>query len=115
MSSDFTDLHSEKGFQSGLDILFPPEEEGWWYGDLTAWNFASTFREIVKIVPKTMAKKSFKQLKWTIDTSGEIEPVEWNETNLTFFSDHFIDFLQDTGESLTIPQFPESIYNSSRH
>ena len=45
-------------------------------------------------VPKTMADKSFEDTKWIIKSNGD-KPDEWNDSNLRFFSETFINFLVD--------------------
>lgn len=93
-----TRILSEKGYHAGLGILFPPDHDDWWDGEFTHFDFAGTFKEIVKSVPKTMADKSFQDVKWAIECSDAIEPVEWNEAKMTFFSEFFVQFLREEGK-----------------
>jgi|SRR5882762_4851529 len=96
MSSILTRNSLEKGYHKGLGILSPPENDDlWWDGDFTHFDFDSVFREIGTSAPRTMADKSFKEMKWTIKSTTQNEPVGWNESNLTFFSDFFINFLEE--------------------
>lgn len=89
---------SEKGFHSGLGILFPPEDDDWWGGDFTHFNFQTTFKAIVKSVPKAMLQKTFEHVRWTIECQSEEEPVGWTESKVTFFSEFFVKFLQEEGK-----------------
>jgi hypothetical protein len=74
--------------------LFPPEDDNWWDGNFTHFDFDTTFNEIANTAPKTMADKSFKDLKWILG-SNQTEPDRWNESEISFFSDFFMNFLQD--------------------
>jgi hypothetical protein len=91
-------IPSEKGYHSGLEILFPPDDDNWWDGEFTHFDFKATFNEIVKSVPKTMADTSFENVKWTIECTGANEPVEWNEAKIAFFSESFVAFLTEEGK-----------------
>jgi hypothetical protein len=89
----------EKGYHAGLEILSPPEDDEWWDGEFTHFNFKTIFNDIATSVPKTMANKSFEQTKWIIkSTTNRNEPVEWNESNITFFSGFFINYLTIKGK-----------------
>jgi hypothetical protein len=99
MCSVLTHIYLEKGYHPGLEILFPPEDDEWWDGEFSHFNFKATFNEIVKSVPKTMANQSFKTIKWTIECTNATEPVDWNKVNVTFFSDFFINFLKEEGRT----------------
>ena len=46
-------------------------------------------------VPQAMVKESFQEIKWVIDSKNKNEPVGWNESNLTFFSGYFMEFLRE--------------------
>jgi hypothetical protein len=92
-----TPISSEKGYHSGLEILSPPEDDDWWDGNFTHFDFEKTFNKIAGSVPKTMADKSFEPVKWVTKCSNENEPTEWNECKLTFYSEVFVGFLQDKG------------------
>jgi hypothetical protein len=95
--SVLTRIRLENGYHSGLGILFPPEDDDWWDGEFTHFNFDRTLAEIVKSVPKTMALKSFQPVKWILECGNQNEPATWNESDLTFFSEVFIDFLEKEG------------------
>lgn len=88
----------ETGYHAGLEILSPPEDDEWWDGEFSHFDFESTFNEIAKVVPKTMADKSFEQKKMVIKSTNRNEPVEWNESSVTFFSEFFMNFLQEEGK-----------------
>jgi hypothetical protein len=45
-----------------------------------------------------MAEESFKDIKWTVPSTNENEPADWNESSLIFFSNFFIQFLQEEGK-----------------
>ena len=98
MPSDLTRILLAKGYNEGLEILSPPKDDDWWDGDFTHFDFDSTFKELAKSVPKTMADKGFKSVKWTIETTSPDMPVEWNDTNIAFFSHFFIQFLRVYGK-----------------
>jgi hypothetical protein len=98
MSSVLTTIFLEKGFLPGLEILSPPADDEWWKGVFAHFKFKSKFNEIAKEVPKMMADKSIEQIKWTIESTNRNEPVEWNDSNITFFSDFFIRFLMEKGK-----------------
>ena len=87
--------------RKGLEILDPPEDDNWWDGKFTHFNFNSLFNEIAKSAPKTMADKSF-TAKWIFSTNRN-EPELWNESGITFqvFSDYFVSFLKE-GKILNI-------------
>jgi hypothetical protein len=89
-----TPIHLAKGYHEGLDILFPPEDDEWWNGGFTHFNFDRVFNEIANSVPKTMADKSFKDLKWNINSRDENEPEHWDDSEIYFFSDYFVEFLE---------------------
>jgi hypothetical protein len=44
--------------------------------------------------PKTMADKSFEDIKWVLDSTDPNEPEQWNDSEIAVFSDYFIEFLQ---------------------
>jgi hypothetical protein len=96
MSLVLTTIPLEKGFLPGLGILSPPKNDEWWNGDLI--NFESKFDEIAKSVPLTMTDKSFEEIKLNIKSSNRNEPVEWNESKITFFSEFFMKFLEEKGK-----------------
>lgn len=93
MLSSLTQIPLEEGFHNGLEILFPPRDDDWWKGNFTHFNFNAIFNQIAKSAPPTMADESFEN-KWIINSSHRNEPVEWNEWELTFFSDFFVGFLE---------------------
>src|ERR1700721_376218 len=95
MDSVLTPIPLEKGYHEGLDILFPPEDEKWWDGNFNHFNFDSLFNDIAKSAPRTMADKSFSETKGIINSTNRDEPYKWNESETTFFSNYFVDFLQD--------------------
>ena len=97
--SFLTKISLEKRHQKGLEILDPPEDDNWWDGKFTHFNFNSLFNEIAKSAPKTMADKSF-TAKWILSTNRN-EPELWNESGITFFSDYFVNFLKE-GKILNI-------------
>jgi hypothetical protein len=92
----------EKGYHKGLEILKPPEDDDWWDGDFTHFDFDSLFSELANSAPKTMADKSFQQTKWIINSTLQPEPVQWDESNLSFYSDSFLTFLQDGKKNLAV-------------
>jgi hypothetical protein len=96
MSLVLTTIPLEKGILPGLGILSPPNDDKWWNGDLK--NFDSKFEEIAKSVPKTMTDESFEEIKLNIKTTNRNEPVEWNESKITFFSANFMKFLVEKGK-----------------
>ena len=83
-----------------MDYLSPPaNNEGWWEGDFSSYfDFDALFNDIVESVPKTMADKSFEDTKWIIESSNNNEPANWNESNLSFFSEFFINYLESEGK-----------------
>lgn len=93
-----TPIHLEEGFHKGLDILFPPEDDNWWKGDFTYLDFKEVFNEIAKIAPITMADESFEENKWIIESSNQNKPVQWNESEFTFFSECFMEYLEKKGK-----------------
>jgi hypothetical protein len=95
----FDSYYLEKGYHEGLDILSPPEDNDWWEGDFTHFDFDSTFQQIAEYAPKTMANKSFEKTKWIINSTNHNEPVQWNESNQKFFGDFFIKYLQEKGKN----------------
>jgi hypothetical protein len=90
----------EKGYHKGLEILKPPEDNDWWDGEFTHFDFDSLFSELANSAPKTMADKSFQQSKWIINSKDRNEPVEWHEANLNFFSEFFISYLKEEGKNV---------------
>jgi hypothetical protein len=99
MCLPLTRIPLETGYHSGLGILFPPGDDDWWDGEFSHFDFDATFGEIINSVPKTMADKSFEKVKWVIESTNRNQPAKWNEANLTFFTESFIDFLMEEGKT----------------
>jgi hypothetical protein len=109
-----TPIPPEKGFCKGIGDLFPPEDDNWWDGKFTHFDFDSLFKQIVERVPLTMANESFQQSKWVLKSSNPA-PQRWNEyasVAIRFFSDYFLEFLQQ-GKGQKLSQWLET-YNIYR-
>lgn len=94
----------EEGFQKGLDILFPPEDGSWWEGNFNHFNFDAIFKQIAHSAPKTMADNSFKEIKWVINSSNRNEPDIWNESDFTFFSEYFMNYVLEINNPRDEPE-----------
>jgi hypothetical protein len=101
------DIPLEQGFHEGLDILFPPKDDDWWKGDFTHFDFNEVFNEIAKSVPITMANESFKEIKWIVKSTNRNEPAGWNESELTFFSEYFMNYFLKKGRD---PRLEPEVY-----
>jgi hypothetical protein len=93
-------IHLERGYHKDLEVLKPPEDDDWWDGDFTHFDFNSLFSELAKTAPETMADESFGQ-KWIIDSTIENEPEQWDESKVTFYSDFFLTFLKEGKQKVT--------------
>ena len=69
----------------------------------------SLFDEMANEVPQAMVKESFQEIKWVIDSKNKNEPVGWNESNLTFFSGYFMEFLRE-GNSWALLKWMQETY-----
>jgi hypothetical protein len=84
--------------------MFPPEndDEDWWEGTFTHFNFDSLFSEIVKRAPMTMADPEFQENKWRLKGGGIQDMLEpWNEYSSIakpFFGSDFVEFLEQDGK-----------------
>ncbi|KAF8219882.1 hypothetical protein L208DRAFT_1545092, partial [Tricholoma matsutake] len=97
----------EKGFCKGIEDLFPPEDDDWWEGRFTHFDFDSLFKKIVERVPMAMANESFQQTKWLLKSSSHTMPERWNEyasDPIIFFSDYFLEFLQQDSDPRDHPE-----------
>ena len=51
-----------------------------------------------------MANKAFQATKWIVKSSNEDEPANWNESEVIFFSDRFMDYVKSTNDPRDEPE-----------